>query len=338
MTNTTIVLGWDALDAELVEEFDLGDSFGEFRSEIDTFDNPVLEEPHTRELWPSIITGVSPEDHGLWAATDEGGVQWDNPILNAASTVAQGIVPHGVRKRIGALLRDRGAGVTEVGPEYYAERGISTVFDGRLSRPVSVPNYHVDRDEELGISTYRTDIWNSMIETADDPDRTVYEPRVEKHELEEQLLSKTLSRLSVVRSALQYDYDIVFAWFGYLDTAGHLAPMIDEQGWQERHYRRAARFTNEIRSELCEDDHLICVSDHGLRDGRHTYTPVIASDAQRAVEGVESVLDVRRGIDAVAASSGHRTPSVRDEYRCEGTQQAMDESDVQEQLEDLGYL
>ena len=53
MNGMTVVLGWDALDHELVGEYHLEDSFGPAHTDLETFNNPYLGEPHTDEVWPS---------------------------------------------------------------------------------------------------------------------------------------------------------------------------------------------------------------------------------------------------------------------------------------------
>jgi hypothetical protein len=340
---TTLVLGWDALDAELVEQYSLGDAFGPHRRTIATFDNEALGEPHTREVWPSVITGVPPAEHGVYAVSPEGSrVEWANPLVRAAAAVGERFVPDDIRTRIGKKLRDRGAEVEERTPTYYRDRGVDTVFDGRQSRAISLPNYRTGRDSAVGVAPGRAELWAGVFEGAGGVGESVYESKVPTAELDEHLLADTGRRLGVVRSALQREYDLVFVWLGHLDTVGHLAPTVDERGWQERHYHIAAGLTRELHETLQEDDTLICVSDHGLRDGRHTHTPLLTADDPDALEGVDSVLDVRDGIEAVTpATDGRphkRDPPVCERYRRESTVGEQSVDDVRENLEDLGYL
>lgn len=339
----TVVLGWDALDSELLDSFGIGDAFGQHRKRIETFDNPILEEPHTRELWPSIITGKRPEEHGVWAAEEGGGIQWDNPVIDRLSTLADGVVPQSVRTRIGKFLRDRGERVKHVRDSYYEDRGIPTVFDGRQSRAISVPNYYTEADERLGFTIDRTSLWRdalSVKQTPEEAEGTVFEAEISTTELEERLYSLAAQRLSVVRASIQRDYDIVFVWLAFVDSVGHLSPTIEEQGWQERHYRQAAKWTREIRESLQPEDTLVCVSDHGLRNGAHTHDPVIASDEAEVLEGVTSVLDVHDALNEVTPTrtTVEDEPVTREEYR--GTVSETDQSKeaVRGRLEDLGYL
>jgi hypothetical protein len=337
---TTVVLGWDGLDADLVEAFDLSGAFGDHERRLSTFDNPELGKPHTYEVWPSIITGHRPDDHGIHAATGDEGVAWGNPAIAAAARVGRRVVPDGIRTRIGAMLRERGAGLDFKTPAYYRERGVDTVFDGRAGRAITVPNYATKRDERLGLDADRGAALGEFLAIGDGMEGdTVHEPRVSVPELEERLVSEATEKLGVVRACLQRDYDIVFVWLGYLDTVGHLAPVVDEEGWQERAYRLAAALTDEVAAALAPDDALLCVSDHGLKDGHHTHDPYLAASDPAAVRGVGSVLDVRDGIERVTPTSGETTdPPVRESFRADSTAASRDASEVRDQLEDLGYL
>jgi hypothetical protein len=155
MTGPVIVLGWDALDIEVLDELGLGDAFGGQHRRIETHVNPVIGEPHTRELWPTLITGRLPDGHGIHAATEGDGVAWDSPLLNRASAAAQGVVPQAVRTAIGRRLRERGAAVEAYGQEHYRAHGIETVFDAYDSRPISIPNHETERDRRLGLDANR---------------------------------------------------------------------------------------------------------------------------------------------------------------------------------------
>ncbi|WP_135821570.1 alkaline phosphatase family protein [Halostella litorea] len=337
---TTVVLGWDGLDAELVEAFGLGGAFGAHGHRIDTFDNPVLGKPHTYELWPSIVTGAPPAEHGVHAATDDEGVAWGNPAIAATARLARRVVPEQLRTRVGAALRQRGAGLDFKTADWYRERGVDTVFDGRTARAVTVPNYVTERDRRLGLDADRGAALGDFLAVGEgDDEGTVHAPRVSVPELEERLVGEATEKLGVVRACAQREYDIVFVWLGYLDTVGHLAPVVDESGWQERGYRLAAALTGEVADALAPDDALVCVSDHGLRDGDHTHDAYLAADDPAAVRGVESVLDVREGIERVTPASGERTdPPVRERFRGEGSAASQDAAEVRDQLEDLGYL
>ena len=338
----TVVLGWDALDVEVAEEFGLAEAFGPHYAPLETFDNPVLGKPHTYELWPSIVTGVTPDEHGIHAATEEEGVDWGNPLIATASRLAQDVVPKSVRTKIGQLLRESGAELDFEYADYYRDHGIPTVFDSRRSRSVAIPNHRVAADDDLDLVFDRGAQLGEFLNVQNVGDgKTRHFPKVPLGQLEERLVAETTKKLGVVRAALRREYDILFVWLGYLDTVGHLAPVVAEEdpGWQERAYRLAANMTREIRAELTEADTLVCVSDHGLQDGDHTPHAFIGATDERAIEGVESVFDVREGLERVTPSRrAVEDVPVREAFQFEGRTRAKDADEVRGQLEDLGYL
>lgn len=336
MAGTTVVLGWDALDYEVAETFDFTDSFGQHARRIDTFANPVVGEPHTRELWPSIITGLRPDEHGVHAIS-EGSPGWENPIIESASRLAQDVLPARIRTEIGRFLRDQSASFEHVTADYYREEGIPTIFDGRAARAITVPNYQVSADEQAGYLLDRAAQLNEFLGVREETN----EPLVGLSTLDERLIAEASKKVGAVRAALRREYDLVFVWLSYLDTVGHLAPVVaeEEPGWQERAYRLAAAMTDEVQRELTDDDTLVCVSDHGLQDGDHTHDAFVGASDEAGIEGVESVLDIADAIDRITPASGDiGEPGVRDPYRYETHTSTRDADELREQLEDLGYL
>lgn len=325
MTDTVVVLGWDALDYELLERFDLADAFGAQTTRLETFENDHVGEPLTREVWPSIITGVGPETHGIYGATDDDGIQWDDPVVNTASRLAGGIVPQRVRSAIGKRLRNRGARVRQERAATLDATAHGTVFDGRDAIALSIPSYQTALDRRLGLAVDRTIIWDDVLRSVDTDDGTVYEPEVGVGELEQRLLGKARKRYGYVEAAADRGHDIVFCWFGYLDTVGHLAPAVGGREWQREHYERAAQWTRDLRDR--SDATVVCVSDHGLRDGTHTHDATFA--APDGVSHPASVLDVRAILESLAPASGSRPD--------EGYNRAAVDA-VGDQLEALGYV
>ncbi|NLV14365.1 alkaline phosphatase family protein [Haloarcula argentinensis] len=331
---TTVVLGWDALDYKLLEEFGMTDAFGEHVAPLETFANDIIGEPHTREVWPSIITGESPTEHGIYAVEAGEGVKWSNPWIRLAAKAGNYCIPHGIRTEIGRRLRSEGAGVEKYHKDYYADRGLSTVFDGRRSLPIAVPNYWTDRDERLG---YMFDRGAQMGEWLDRDDEG-WQPASSDQQarVEEAMHSEAGQKLGQIEAALQREYDLIFAWFGFVDTFGHVEP-VAANPVQRRGYEQAAEWTDRIKSQLDDDDTLVCVSDHGLRDGHHTMDATIASDDASVVEAADSVFDVRAAIDSVTPRrESVATPTVRETHSRAGQRAGAD--DIHGRLEDLGYV
>lgn len=324
MSDTTIVLGWDGLDYELVQKFGLADDFGENVTRIETFDNPVAGEPLTREVWPSIITGEPPDVHGLYAETDDDGIEWENPLIDTASSVTAGIVPKSVRLAIGRQLRNRGARVKQVQASELDEQPAGTLFSNRNSVALSIPNYQTDLDRRLELVVDRTGIWHGVLHTVETEDGVMYEPDVSVGELDMRLVGKARRRYGYTEAAAAQNHDIVMTWFGYLDTVGHLTPAVTEE-WQRRHYERAAAWTRDLRERT--NTTVLCVSDHGLRGGSHTHDATFAAPSGVGVP--ESVFDVREVIESI-------TPR-----HAAGESDGFDSEEFEEigdQLEALGYL
>ena len=337
MNGTTVVLGWDGLDRTLVETYDLAEGFGPHYSALETFENPVLGKPHTYELWPSIITGRPPAEHGVHAATDGSD---SHPALETARERVRDLAPRRLGAAFDRRFGSRGAALGLLSAAHYRKRGVSTVFDGRAARPIAIPNYRVPRDYDLDVVFDRGEQFGRFLAAGErgteSPALAASVPR-----LEERLAGEAARKLGIVRAALQREYDLVFVWLGFVDTVGHLAPIAGavDPGWQERTYRLAADWTRELRAALDEGDRLICVSDHGIREGHHTPDAFVGSTHEEIPELAESVLDVRAAIERVTPSSGGTgDPDLKEQYRTSEQARVRTAADVEEQLDGLGYL
>ena len=302
---TTYVLGWDGLDYELCQEYGVADDFVPYHKRADTFANGVLGKPGTYELWPSIITGKLPEEHGVWLIHEEnGGAGAANPFVDIAAGAMHRYLPPRARLRLGIALRNRGLSLNQKSADWYRRKGVSTVFDGRDSRVIGVPNYRNEDDEGLDLLAG----WGKKmsryldIEADEEAERVVYRPRKSLGAVEDWLVSEVGKKAGIVRAHTDGDHDIVFVWFAYVDTVGHTAPTVGDPNWQRRAYERAAEVTRDIRDAVGEKDTVIVASDHGNREGQHTFDAFFGATDERALEGVDSVLDYREGIDRVTGS------------------------------------
>lgn len=333
---TTVVLGWDALDAQLVEEFGLAHAFGEFGTPIETFANDVIGEPHTREVWPSIITGVPPAEHGIYAATEDEGVKWSHPALRLAARAAQYTVPEDVKTVLGRWLRSQGAGVEKYRAEYYDGHKLETVFDGRRSFPIAVPNYWTDRDERHGFLFDRGAHLGKWLDRGPDGGQPADWGR--QSAVEREMYTEASTKLGLVRHAIQQEYDLVFAWFGFVDTFGHVEPAAAEPV-QRRAYEQAARWTQEVRAALSAADTLVCVSDHGLRDGTHTMDAYLGADNALIPDMVDSVFDVRGMLERITpARPPVDAPALRQQGHRSRAGGGATADTVRTRLEELGYV
>lgn len=338
----TVVLGWDALDHTVAAELGLESAFGEYHKPIETIVNPDLDKPHTMELWPSIITGLRPDVHGFRPTTgntkDADRASWKDPRLDRLSELASSIVPKPIRRAIGQWLRESGAALQYSDATDYESRGIDTLFDGRQSLALAVPNYRTELDLELDLEFSREGEIKGFLDIDGESERS-HVSRTPLHELELRLTREMGGKIGLVQAGLSRQYDIIFLWLGFLDTIGHLAPVADP-GWQVRAYHQAAAATSYIESQLQPEDTLVCVSDHGLQEGYHTESAFLGSSDEHVLEGVTSVLEVRDGIERVTPTSADAPdyPELRSHQRFEEGYEWRSEASVRAQLEDLGYL
>lgn len=331
---TTIVLGWDGLDADLLRDFGMRDQFGANTHRIDTLTNERLGKPHTFELWPTMVTGVPPAEHGIRADEYVHGTQWSSSLLNWAARLSKHTVPEPIRWRVGRAIRGQGATFDFESLDYYRERGVETIFDGRQAVPLGVPNCRSTFDDELGIEIDRGAYLSEYLDVSTGEDgETVHSPSVSIQTLASRLEADVGQKVGILRSVLPWDYDIVFVWLAFVDTVGHVAPTVDDsESWVRSAYETAADYTEMVREAAGEDDTVICVSDHGLRAGAHTQEATIGSWPASATDGVEGVLDVATAID----ESSPQTKRLSEPHSAK-VENGEFES-VGNRLADLGYI
>jgi hypothetical protein len=321
-----VVLGIDALDPDMVDPTAHPHLTLTSHHAIDTIDS-IEGEPSTHELWPTIITGFKPETHGL--VLDDG-VAWENPLLQFGSSVGDYLLPSGLQTKLGAwLLNNTDEDAFRAPATYYQENGLSTVFDGRDTETIGIPNYVVDPDSEDREHALRRNM-GELFERDHDAKggHTSSDPSL----FYEQCLEMAMVRVARTRRALRgRRKELVFAYTSGLDLIGHVAYDVPEL--QHRAYDELNEFVGELRADLDNDDELLLVSDHGLQDGVHTHEAVISSTNPEIIADVDSVLDIRDAIESELNRIDH-VPNVETVDRT-GSAQG---DEVREQLENLGYM
>ena len=327
VTMVLVVLGIDALDPELVDPDRHEHLTLAAHRAVETIDS-VEGEPSTHELWPTIITGLEPRDHGLTLADD--GVAWESPVLNLGSSLADKLLPDALQTRIGAwLLTNTSADAFRTPATYYSDHGIETVFDGTQSAEIGIPNYVVDPgevDREHRLRQSMGDLFQR------DPDATGGHRSADPLAFYERCLEMVMIRIARARRKLRgRTVELVFAYTSGLDLIGHVA--YDHRGLQRDAYDELDDFVGDVVSDLGPADGFLLVSDHGLQDGVHTHEAMVAATKPSLVDSIESVLDVKGAIEAELADGTH-APEPRAVERDEGG----DVDAVRDQLEDLGYM
>ncbi|QLH78916.1 alkaline phosphatase family protein [Halosimplex rubrum] len=323
---TLVVLGLDALDPDLVDPDEHPNLVLDHHRAIETLVSHTGE-PSTHELWPTIITGLTPADHGL--ELDDDGVAWGNPLLEAGSSVADYLLPDALQSRIGAwLLTNTGADAFRTPATYYADNDIATVFDGREATAIGVPNYVVDPDSEDREHNLRRSL-GDLFER--DPESTGGHTSSDPATFYEQCMEMAMVRIARARRGVRGGrHELVFAYTSGLDLIGHVT--YDMPALQMAAYDELDEFVGELRADLDEGDELLLVSDHGLQDGVHTHEAMVAGTDRAMVEDIGSVLDVADAIDAELDATDHASREEDPE------RQRGDGTEVRDQLEDLGYL
>jgi len=324
---TLVVLGIDALDPDLVDPEQHPNLTLDGFEPIETILS-AAGEPSTHELWPTIITGLRPEEHGL--VLDDG-VAWESPVLRIGSSIAGYLLPEATRTRIGSWLLNNTAQDAFRSPaSYYEENNLPTVFDGREATAIGIPNYVVDPSTEDREHQLRREM-GELFER--DPESEGGHTSADVEGFYEMCLEMVMIRVARVRRGLRSRrHELVFGYTSGLDLAGHVSH--DRPALQERAYDELDTFVGELVADLTDDDTLLLVSDHGLQDGLHTDEAMVASTRPAMLDGVTSVLDVYDAIRAELAGRAHLPASTADDSRVD----PADSAEVAQQLEDLGYM
>lgn len=322
---TVVVLGIDALDPDLVQPDVHPHLALHSHASIDTIVSSAGE-PSTHELWPSIITGLKPEEHGLKL---EEGVAWENPLIAFGSKIADFVLPKGMQTRIGAwLLNATGEDAFRTPSTYYDKRKISTVFDDVEAKTIGIPNYVTDPEDEDREHQLRRDMGELFQRDVNAKGGHRSEDPVEFYE---HCMEMSMVRIALVRRALRSrEYELVFGYTSGLDLIGHVS--YDTPKLQERAYAELNDFVGELRDDLEDGDELVVLSDHGLQDGMHTHEAFVSSTSTQLVDSINGILDVYDTLKR-ELNTGHQPE--KPDYRRES---GSDNERVKEQLEDLGYM
>ncbi|WP_256545630.1 alkaline phosphatase family protein [Halobellus inordinatus] len=295
---TLVVLGLDALDAALVERFD-ADAFQLNEStQIKTFAHS-RDVPYTLEVWPTTVTGVGPEEHGI---TDSGTSEWGNPILELGSRLT-GRLSEGTRGKLGSLVEEMTGTREEL-----AETDAETVFDREDAVVHNWPGVHDGSDLQRA--------WDLMGATTEGMGRSTFE---------RELLGLCAEQFGWAVEMLNHDVSIAGVHVHTLDAAGHAYS--DNEAALSAMYDRVGSFVADLETALGPEDDLLLLSDHGMKtefvdgDSGHSFrafaattTDTVPRDVCEAANWIE---------DHAIGASG---------------KDAGDVDIDRENLEDLGYI
>ena len=248
MTDTPIiVIGMDGLDSKKVDRW-----IPEIKQSVSgTMSLEEFEEPYfTNEIWPSMILGRSPREYG-WdpkreGVTRESSADWETPGVNAASNIAEKFVPHSIRKRIGAILKEN---IEDPAPKLELDKVNDHLFTGLKSKAIEIPNWNRG---ELDLALTR-ESWKYVVEE---------DGGIEKFYNACESEIETIT--NETKSAMDYPYDVIFNHYHFLDLVQHY---FDEEV-QKEWYERTADIINEFVDNY-PNITIVIMSDHGLSDGVH---------------------------------------------------------------------
>jgi len=275
---TLVVLALDALDAGLVEHFNLNSLRLSTSGELETFSHS-MDYPYTPEVWSTIATGLSPNEHGV---TKSGTSDWNQPLLNLASKFTGGL-PLSVRTRLGEVV------MMLTGAEYAVGETTAESFlkgDGRVVH--NWPGVH--NGDELAT------VWRLMSR----------EENMTVGEFNRAVFAIGAEQFAWVEETLRHESSLIATHIHTLDALGHAYASNEVQ--LRRAYEWVANWVNRIRESMDEDDELVILSDHGMvvsfysddGDGdfptaQHSWRAFVSSTLENVPD---NVYDVYRWVEA----------------------------------------
>jgi hypothetical protein len=290
---TLIVLGIDALDAGLVEEWDIEELKLEQHKEIESLSSD-WDRPHTIEVWPSVATGLTPDEHGIKRETAS---DWSY-IPNYFHRIASKLLTYKVRMKIGSLLE-------YFGDDYeLPEVDEDTFMDGENRTVHNWPS--VSNNEEL------KEMW-----------RIFQMDGSEINKLEMKVFGKGAEQFGWAREMLNHNLELAAVHIHTLDVLGHSytlnkqdvdSDIVNVKGGKYKEsegnidnlreaYERVGDFVDEIVDSMGDNDELLIISDHGMKNslldnsdfGSHSYRAYAATTVD--CELPSSVLDYKGWIE-----------------------------------------
>ncbi|MCD2205033.1 alkaline phosphatase family protein [Halobacterium sp. KA-6] len=229
---TLVILGLDALDAALVEEFDIQPLQLESHGKMETVAH-MREQPYTPEAWATIATGISPRNHGVSGDTSS----WDNPIIDYLSNFS-GRLSMSMRSDLGSLIE------RVTGAEYkIAEVEAPHMFDDDNRIVHNWPGIHNGEQVKRA--------WDIM-----------WREGQTNAEFERDIHGLAAEQFGWAREMLKHEVAVAGVHIHLLDAAGHA--YCDEPDRLQTVYERAGEFVAEIRADLGDEDDLLVLSDHGM--------------------------------------------------------------------------
>lgn len=245
-SNKIVILGVDALEYDLVTEWDMRGFKQQMFGKIDV---PILKkhgEPVTAVVWASFITGKEPEETKITRFRD-----WGNPVFPVLDIWAKKMgISLKYRLKVGDFLTNIGFKKSIPTKERYEK--IGTIFsDIPNSKAISIPSYNEDSQN---FQTRKEAIY-------------ALEGKIDKKYLADKNYDFDKQRVDEVISSIS-SCDLVFAHLFSLDVIQHLYS--GDLDTIKLYYRKMEQLTTSVKNQMKDSDICLIVSDHGQKKGRHT--------------------------------------------------------------------
>jgi len=246
MMNRVLVLGFDALEYDLVELFNLKNlkqvEYGKVELPLKPED-PIL----TPVIWCSFITGETPNVHGIRVFD-----KWKNPIIDRLSTFVNKYIPYSIlggrrRSQLASMLCKLGF-KTHPLSQHQSDIKCDTIFDDiNNSIAISVPSFNEDEvNRELRFM---------VVEAT-------------KSKVKSKAWSTFIRRKRHLFEALEKNPRLLMVHFYILDVIQHL--YFYDMKYLRFAYKRMDSFVKEIKGRINDEVMILIISDHGQKKGLHT--------------------------------------------------------------------
>lgn len=241
------IIGLDALEHDLVEEWNLEELKQEEYGKIDL---PVdSKNVFTPVIWTSFITGKLPEEHGI--NSDR---KWSSGFLNSLGNLKKKMVrDFGLDIFPSWMNHNLADGIGfEVRPIRREDHGLDTIFDlfGNTVA-ISIPGYNIDED---GL-----EVRNLC---------TAGRKGGGRGKAKERALELFEKRKSEALEKIGGQWKVFMVYFYYLDILQHIF-YYDEEFIKEM-YAKASDFVKKLKERIDDKTLFLIVADHGMKDGKHS--------------------------------------------------------------------
>lgn len=304
MTGTLAVIALDAADYALLKHWNCKNILLDKHAKLETFTG-TREIPLTTEVWPTVATGLPPEEHGIISDGEQ--QSWENPFLSVASLISARILPDRFRWYAGEFVRSmknqNGTGMT-----------LSQTTSAHPFPENGIYGWPGLTDAEHLLEAWR---WLELVKKGD----------MSENEAIRRLYENAGKEIGWLSGLADLGFSVLGVHMHILDATGHL--YADRESDLRCTYERVDRLIGNIQNVF---DDILILSDHGIQvswlDDENVGSHSMRAFASTTVDDrlPKSVFDVRDWIEQ------HKGNNTRD--RSSGGEMATTE----EQLRDLGYI